>query len=287
MPLLSWSGTKELIPELKFKQNILKELDRDNLLLIETPWYWLNQKEIEETAINWLNSSTSNKIVTESLYDPYPCVLSNNIDESRHIRVSTEDIPFWLLYVDRFFNVEDIDSLQPKEFEYTFLCYQRKPSIPREKLYNQLKDLNGLITYGGDKYEEVPNDISTLGDQGVWNKSLLNIISETEYDSSYKVFLSEKTFKPIIGHRPFLIYGDTRINKYLRKLGFRTFEKYFEYNANNHEDQATQLYSIINNINDPQRVYSDLIGDISHNYNHFSFAAKEAYKKIEKLKEVL
>lgn len=287
MPLLSWPSNDEPLPELKFKQDIFGLLEKDNLLLIETPWYWLNQKEIEIKAIDWLSRSTNNKIVTESLYDPYPCELSTNIDESRHIRICTEDIPFWLLYVNKFFKFNSIENLQPREFTNLFLCYQRKPSIHRANLCRKLRGLKGFITYGGTNYNEVPNDISSVGDSRVWNTSLLNIVSETEYDPNYKVFLSEKTFKPIVGHRPFLIYGDIRTTEYLHELGFKTFEKYFGYTADNYKDQATQLSSIISNINNPQEVYQDLIEDLRFNYLHFPKVVNRVYENIKKLKEVL
>ena len=287
MPFLPWGNPDELRPELKFKEEILGRLDKNNLLLINTPWYWLHQDLLETEAKNWLKESDNNKIVSESLYDPYPCEVSSEIDETRHIRITTEDIPFWLLYVDKFFKHKPVNELEFKSGKNIFLCYQRKPDKPRAELYSRLKKYNGVITYGGDMYENVPNDISTLGDLDIWNNSLLNIVSETVYDPSYKVFVSEKAFKPIVGHRPFLIYGDKRINTYLKKLGFKTFEKYFNYTARNYGGQAYQLEQIVKSIDNPQLVYADLYDDINYNYHHFKSIVKEVYRNIEKLKEVL
>ena len=51
---------------------------------------------------------------------------------------------------------------------------------------------------------------------------LAAVVTETTIHSD--VLLSEKTFKPIIGLRPFLILGDQNLYKKLVEMGFDVFE---------------------------------------------------------------
>ena len=53
----------------------------------------------------------------------------------------------------------------------------------------------------------------------------MNIVSETTTGSQDKgVFISEKTFKPIIGKRPFIVLGDYNLYKKLHDWGIDTFD---------------------------------------------------------------
>tara|TARA_Y100000996_G_scaffold334698_1_gene271131 strand:+ start:8583 stop:9626 length:1044 start_codon:yes stop_codon:yes gene_type:complete len=69
------------------------------------------------------------------------------------------------------------------------------------------------------------NDIISLGDPNYWNSHFCTIITESVMHSD--VFLSEKTFKPIIGLRPFIIIGDEGVYDKLQEMGFDTFEDLF------------------------------------------------------------
>jgi len=71
----------------------------------------------------------------------------------------------------------------------------------------------------------LPNDILSLGTEHYWNRHFINITVETTNWSSG--FLSEKTFKPILGYRPFIILGDKNVYKILHSFGIDTFDDLF------------------------------------------------------------
>lgn len=77
-----------------------------------------------------------------------------------------------------------------------------------------------------DEEYNIPADAFSLGNLSVWKKSFLCIVTETLSDESNAVYplLTEKTYKPIIGMRPFIIVGESCIPAKLRELGFYTFE---------------------------------------------------------------
>lgn len=57
--------------------------------------------------------------------------------------------------------------------------------------------------------------------------SWITVISEASFsDSSNTCFISEKTFKPIACCHPFIIYGNKHSLKFLKKMGYETFNPY-------------------------------------------------------------
>jgi hypothetical protein len=54
----------------------------------------------------------------------------------------------------------------------------------------------------------------------------VNGVLETSCYDTTQPFITEKTFKVLAQHRPFVIFGDTNILKTLRSQGFKTFDKY-------------------------------------------------------------
>ena len=69
------------------------------------------------------------------------------------------------------------------------------------------------------------NDIISLGDPNYLELSFCTVVTESVMHSD--VFLSEKTFKPLIGLRPFIILGDGGLYDKLREWKFDTFEDLF------------------------------------------------------------
>lgn len=64
----------------------------------------------------------------------------------------------------------------------------------------------------------------------LYNKTLFSVILETaQHDyGGTALFLSEKIFKPIIHRQPFVVFGHKGINTFLRSLGLRTYEQWFD-----------------------------------------------------------
>lgn len=174
--------------------------------------------------------------------------------------------PYWFLACNTMFKEYTNEELLSNGFENTFLCYNRKPSVHRLELQqsfiknnlmnagiftmgNSVKEfeildnqkarhqsypnnVGGMYTMGSqedDKYN-IPADAFSLGNLDVWRKSFLCIVTETlcDSDSIGKVpLITEKSYKPIIGMRPFLTVGETKTNEHLHRLQIQTFEDDF------------------------------------------------------------
>ena len=63
----------------------------------------------------------------------------------------------------------------------------------------------------------------------VYQDTWVSLITESSYfNYEHSVFISEKTFKPIACMQPFIIVGSRHTLKYLRKLGYKTFDGFID-----------------------------------------------------------
>jgi len=65
----------------------------------------------------------------------------------------------------------------------------------------------------------IPNLVNNLN---LYQDSLLSVVTESHYDQTGGLFITEKTFRPILVGHPFMILGQPYILKKLQEWGFRT-----------------------------------------------------------------
>ena len=193
-----------------------------------------------------------------------------------------------------------------RDIKYKFLSYSRKPHEHRLALYKKYVDNNlldcGIATLGkgpnhnfestldenlndyiqhGHWYGEgfdggynIPHDLFSLGRMDIWQHHFLNIANETlPHNTDQELMVTEKTFKPIIGLRPFLINGDARSYQWLRNRGFKTFTHWFPTNEN---DIIEILLWLKNQSTEQiQQLYNNMLPDLLHNRNRFFEFAQE------------
>tara|TARA_B110000305_G_C19363430_1_gene600665 strand:+ start:30 stop:1025 length:996 start_codon:yes stop_codon:yes gene_type:complete len=131
-----------------------------------------------------------------------------------------------------------------------YIMYNRKPHIHRIQAVDLLKkhqlldegyvSLANELTVGeapkhNDPYDVMGNDNilpkynGSLGNDHIWASHFLNVISESSGPPCS--FLSEKTFKPIVGLRPFVSFNKER-TQYLHRSGFKTFNNFWDESMN-------------------------------------------------------
>ena len=214
------------------------------------------------------------------------------------------------------YNATDIELISP---DWAFLLYQRKPRPHRIEITNLLLERNlntrGIITLGSNKnssydwregqtgpvltiedypsnykhngrhddFNGVPNDLVSLGRLDIWQRHLLNVVSETEFNNWHPRFVTEKTWKPIIGLRPFVIHGHSGIYQWLESQGFKTFNQYWS-NTNIADDQHGHVMSAIETVSNKTtqelwQMYQDMLPNLQYNRNrYFEFAQEQKYK---------
>jgi hypothetical protein len=219
-------------------------------------------------------------------------------------------------------------DLLPKNFDWIYICYNRKPKPHRINLVNHLLDANlqdrGIITLGepvshydvteGADYRGaikihdpqdytrngfynlftdfggVPYDLTSLGRLDLWQSHFLNVVSETEFREWDNRFVTEKTWKPIIGLRPFVINGQVKIYQWLRDNGFRTFNHYWPVDIENSFDEQVQpaivnviKYLVLLDHSQLQQQYQQMLPDLEHNRHRFFEFAHEQKNKMRNL----
>ena len=231
----------------------------------------------------WQDPDDLDIICEQALNNNHKIVIMNWLDELRGNFTKTlyqhEDILvlkyLWpLLYTcENHFQPVDWKQIQPTSFENIFMCYGFKPKKWRRVLYNILQDtkVKGVLscgihknftekieyTFGSTNMEpasddpEFPKvvDIYSLGDMDLWRSHFLNIVSESQHGVYEPVWITEKTFKPIIGGRPFIVYGHPDTAQCLRDIHFETFDEEFGHNPKpEFNDHAYHIASIVKDI---------------------------------------
>jgi len=103
---------------------------------------------------------------------------------------------------------------------------------------DESKKLNaGLpILPPGEKIEDVNEfeDIDSGKFQFMFSEHIMldtwmSVISESSFSEwEHACFISEKSFKPIACHHPFIIFGNKHSLRYLRELGYKTFSPFID-----------------------------------------------------------
>lgn len=87
--------------------------------------------------------------------------------------------------------------------------------------------------------------------------------------------ISEKTFKPILHHHPFIIVAVPGVLKLLRELGYKTFSPYIDESYDNEQDVGKRCYMIAKEVerlcnlkgNELREFLTNCKPIITHNYN--------------------
>jgi hypothetical protein len=307
------------ILESKTKQ----QLGLNKVMIINPTWMHEDNiaKDIAENdpdfiiCHNFVDPAVS-KIFEQVQKSGRPYVILGNAEQFR--------LDFWAMVCDLYFQNYEERDLGVTVTAKKFICLNRKPHPHRRIIVDNLlpyKD-QGFISLGtpenpivleeefaehqgiADEYgnlgvdesivtRHIKNDIFSLGNLNTWNNSVLCIVTETEFSNANPMdfFISEKTWKPIIGMRPFFVYGQPQLREYLKSNGFDVFEDVFDYSIidENLGDVGKQLaYSqvavnAINKIENPHSTYLQLFGRCQANKKRFSAYAYEQWDKLYKL----
>lgn len=131
----------------------------------------------------------------------------------------------------------------------------------------------------------MPEDLSSTGD--IMNKShaisgsyfsrvFCHIVTETLFIDD-TLHLTEKSLRPMVNRRPFLMLGPPGSLGLLRRYGFQTFNSYWSESYDDIKDPWDRLdavMSIVNELNrmtlqDMEAMLIDMRNILQHNFNHF------------------
>ena len=203
----------------------------------------------------------------------------------------------------------DLQYTKTPDIKKLYLCLNRKLHPFRIEFLKELEPILefGIISRGSEGFDNIlynpknidihegefkitsltVNDIFSLGDSNIWNQFFINVVTESCKHTD--VFLSEKTWKPIIGLRPFLILGDDNLYNQLHDSGFDTFDDIFGtwWDLPNWDQRSCAIVDILKKFDkDPavlNTLYKKLLPRLLDNRKRFKEYMIENYNKISNL----
>ena len=113
-------------------------------------------------------------------------------------------------------------------------------------------------------------------DRSLFQQCFLQIVTETTYH--YPVtFFSEKTTKPILNKRPFVIVGSVGSLSNLKTLGFKTFSDFWNEDYDNILDPSDRIMAIFDiiqsvcnmSVNELQSLCVEMSDVLNYNFNYY------------------
>lgn len=107
----------------------------------------------------------------------------------------------------------------------------------------------------------------------VYQDFLIDIVAET-FTTGNCFFITEKTVRPMLLKKPFVVFGSRDYLAYLRQLGFRTFNDFWDedYDGYDGASRLIKIQQLIDNlaqkpISELEQMYWDMQYTLDHNYN--------------------
>lgn len=94
----------------------------------------------------------------------------------------------------------------------------------------------------------------------LYDQTIFQIVNETLVLDQNKttLFFSEKSFRPIAHFQPFLIWGQPGCNRYLEKLGYKTYKDWFDLSFDSIEDPVLRYKKLLETITDTCKLLDSL-----------------------------
>jgi len=292
------------IPE-KIKKDIND--DNGKLVINYSHEGWVNNWLLKNLYLGIKNSgiSTKNSILILNDFNleekVNKFILENGIDKESFPKIINYSyyIPFSSFFFYNKYKKFDINKYF-KNKTHKFLFLNRRLEVHKLKvllsLYENIKT-ESIISYDKalvsddvlfefttnlelkNKFDSIPdkiiadienlNDVNGYKDENseLYEKSLFSIVTETNFYNEND-FISEKIFKPLWHMQPFIVVGRPYMLKYLKELGFKTFDWLIDETYDTIEDNEERMKRIIFEIEKINKLDLTILTDIiQQNYN--------------------
>jgi len=149
--------------------------------------------------------------------------------------------------------------------------------IYKSKFLNSVKDPQQAMIDHVQK-NEFPNTTELLNNtfvsqhisETIMENSWVSVVGETFPYENGCFFVTEKTAKPLMAGRPFIMLGGANYLKQLRQLGFKTFSPVIDESYDEIPDLETRVVSAFNSFKklatqDPSQITQKLLPILQHN----------------------
>lgn len=135
--------------------------------------------------------------------------------------------------------------------------------------------------------ENLVKNISPYMPYEMYRHTNYTVICET-LGTADSFFFSEKTTKPLLGKRLFVMFGAVGFLKNLRSLGFETFNKVINEHYDSIEDHVRRFDHAFEQCQwlaeqDPREIYGQIQGELEHNCNLVQTLKQKTLKQMHDL----
>jgi len=230
------------------------------------------------------------KIIVEYFWDSFKDEVPIVQDQQLHIR--SRDwcwIHSHLMNRHHNYDYQPAQSLSPDKF---FLLLMNMKRDTRDRLFDQVGPYLGDslysyrdrdITIAGDDPSPGNLIMQTYSNTSWYNTTNFSLVAETlPQPGKERLFVTEKTLKPIELSHPFIVYGNQGTLPYLHGLGFETFDHIIDesYDSEPHlQARLVAIDTVLKTLYQEFKQGKILFGDaescrrIQHNYHRFHDSA--------------
>lgn len=198
-----------------------------------------------------------------------------------------------------------------KTIDTAYMCLNGKPHYHRLKIFKDLRSQNllskGFVSFNSHQNQmpegkkiiayklddnknilnSIPSDYNVFdyGRLDYWRRHFLNIVTETLPDPDNKdYFLTEKTYKPIYGYKPFLVYAPNGAKKSLNYIGIEEYNNDFQDICDLDLYQIDNIVPFLHVLSSQtekyyKKKYKTLLPKINHNRHVFiEFCKQQEFK---------
>jgi hypothetical protein len=298
LPYYVWT----YIPNSTLIDHIIKNHNKNKdcriVLLTEPADLLVYSSDLNKEKDKWNDTKVEVLYGSSNQYE-YEKEFHSREDNLRFLNPDRHFFPLYFLY-HTFMNYSKIHNVPPiVKFNpiVHFTCYNNNPRphrlillyyLNQKKLlesnyYSFLQDIFNIDTYNNrykfdfnkfnvkksnlDKLESIHFNYYNFSSS--FTHSAFQIVTET---SDNHIFLTEKTFYPILGKKPFITFGAPYTNEILKDFGFKLYDSIFDYSFDKLMDTeerakalSEEILRVCNTYN-PQYIYDELYPTVIHNY---------------------
>lgn len=295
-------------PAKQLEQKIVRQLlhdrwhDQSRSVIVNSVWY---NQDYHQQVMTELAQLQPSHVYVIAMLDP-PIV---KLDWFESLNCEVQGVGYYpgsryFDYFAEFFDqfhvrIPHDQLLDHTKIDTAYMCLNRKPHVHRLRLYQGLENLmildRGFVSMGGSppmrllpndcegqplapnpgsEHYGINNDVASLGNLDRWQRHFVNVVTETVWDLDTHNFVSEKTFKPVLGLRPFLLYAVNGGVDCLRSRGIETYVSDFADISDLDLTQPGSIPEFLKQLCDQpvsyyRMKYFDLKDKILHNYHAF------------------